>query len=188
MKSTEEASSGCSSQMFQISPVVTGTLVWRFDPLDELDEVGDLLLAAIDGFVADDDAVDVAVAAGELDRRLHLALVAVDIFVDPGADRDLEPDLIGDRRVPVRRRRWTNRDGSRASAARAPQVGADFFLSRDVVDVGMASAVEWRVGHARQNAAKFSGSSIVAGNRPEASMNASDQCQHSQNDTHQIQP
>ena len=30
MKSTAETSSGWSSQTFQISPVVTGTLVWRF--------------------------------------------------------------------------------------------------------------------------------------------------------------
>ena len=48
------------------------------DPLDQLDQVFDLLLAAIDGLVADDDAVDVAVALGEIDRGLHLALVAVD--------------------------------------------------------------------------------------------------------------
>ena len=54
--------------------------------LDHLDEVFDLLLAAIDHLVADDDAVDVAVLAGELDGGLDLALVAVRVLVDPGAD------------------------------------------------------------------------------------------------------
>ena len=57
-----------------------------FDLLDELDEVFDLLLAAKDRLVADDDAVHVAVALGEADGGLDLALVALGVLVDPGAD------------------------------------------------------------------------------------------------------
>ena len=46
-------------------------------PLDQLDQVVDLLLAAIDRLVADDDADHVAVVPGEVDRGLDLALVAI---------------------------------------------------------------------------------------------------------------
>ena len=47
------------------------------DPLDQLDQVLDLLLAAVDGLVADDDADDIAVAPRQIDRGLDLALVAL---------------------------------------------------------------------------------------------------------------
>jgi len=60
-------------------------------------QVFDLLLAAVEGLIADDDAVDIAVALGEFDRRQDFAFVAVGILVDPGADRDLETYFIGDR-------------------------------------------------------------------------------------------
>ena len=39
--------------------------------LDQLDQVVDLLFAAVDRLVADDDADDVAVALGEVDRGLR---------------------------------------------------------------------------------------------------------------------
>src|SRR5207245_11427317 len=68
------------------------------DALDELDQVVDLLFATVNGFVADDDAVDVAIVLGQIDRGLDLALVAIHILIDPGADRDLYAGLIGDRR------------------------------------------------------------------------------------------
>ena len=68
------------------------------DPLDQLDQIVDFLLAAIDRLVADHDPDDIAVALGEIDRGVDLALVAVDILVDPGADGDLEAELGGDRR------------------------------------------------------------------------------------------
>ena len=63
-----------------------GNIDRLLDPLDQLDQVFDLLLAAVDRLVADDDADDVAVALGEVDRGLDLALVAVGVLVDPGAD------------------------------------------------------------------------------------------------------
>src|SRR5207248_9968527 len=74
-----------------------GNVDRTFDALDQLDQVLDLLLAAVDGFVADHDAVDVAYALGKLDRPLHFAFVAVGILVDPGADRDLQAGFVRDR-------------------------------------------------------------------------------------------
>ena len=124
-------------------------------PLDQLDQVFDLLLAAVDGFVADDDAVDVAVALGEVDRRVDLALVAVGILVDPGADGDLEAELGRDRRHQfdaAGRGVETNRARHRRQLL---QVGADFLDLRDIVDVGMGAALERRIGDARQDAAEI---------------------------------
>jgi len=122
------------------------------DALDQLDQVFDLLLAAVDGLVADHDAVDIAVALGQFDRRQHLAFVAVGILVDPGADRDLETHFIGDRRHEL------DAAGRRVKPDRPRQrrqgfkVGADFFGVGNVVDVGMRRAFERRIGHARQDA------------------------------------
>ena len=84
------------------------------DALDHLDQVADLLLAAVDGFVADDDAVDVAVALGEIDRRADFALVALLILVDPGADRDPQAELGGDAGHELDAAGRANRCGSRA--------------------------------------------------------------------------
>ena len=125
------------------------------DPLDQLDQVVDLLLAAEDRFVADDDAVDVAVALGEVDRGLDLALVAIGVLVDPGADRDLQAELGGDRRhqfVASGRRIEADRARHRRQLL---QVGANFLDLRNVVDVGMGAALERRIGDARQNAAEI---------------------------------
>ena len=69
MKSTAEASSGCSIQAFQISPVVTGTEVSRLTRWILRISSLDGLVAAVDRLVADHDAVDVAVLAREIDRR-----------------------------------------------------------------------------------------------------------------------
>ena len=74
------------------------------------------LLAPVDGFVADDDADDVAVAPGEVDGGGDLALVAVGVLVDPDADGDLEAELRCDRRnqlVAFRRRIEPERPGER---------------------------------------------------------------------------
>ena len=75
-----------------------GDVDLAFHLLDQLDQVFDLLLAAIDGLVADDDGIDVVVTLRELDRRDHLALVTIDILVDPRADRDLDAGLVRERR------------------------------------------------------------------------------------------
>ncbi len=68
------------------------------DPLDQLDQVVDLLVAAVDGFVADNDADDVAVALGEIDRGIDFALVVLVLLVDPRAHHDFEPEFGRDRR------------------------------------------------------------------------------------------
>ena len=119
--------------------------------LDQFDQVVDLLLAAEDGFVADDDAVDVAVALGEADRRLDFALVAIGILVDPGADGDLQAELGGDRRHQFD----TTGRGIETDRARDRgqflQVGADFFDLRNIVDVRMRRSLERRIRYARQD-------------------------------------
>ena len=67
-----------------------------FHPLDDLDQLGDGLLRAIDRLVADHDGIDVAVAPRERNRRLDLPLVAGFVLVDPDAERHLESELGGD--------------------------------------------------------------------------------------------
>src|SRR5438552_18861586 len=81
-----------------------GNVDRTFDALDQLDQVLDLLLVAVAGFVADHDAVYVAVALGQLDRRWHFAFVAVGILVEPGADGDLQAGLV--------RGRWDQLDAA----------------------------------------------------------------------------
>ena len=66
--------------------------------LDELDQISDAHLRPQCRLVADDDGVDVAVAAGEVERGADFPLVALLVLVDPGADRDLQAELGGDRR------------------------------------------------------------------------------------------
>src|SRR5262249_1735756 len=58
-----------------------------------MNEIGHLLLSAEDGFVADDDAVDVAVTLGKIDHRANLALVAILIFIDPCTGGAPEPEF-----------------------------------------------------------------------------------------------
>ena len=55
-------------------------------------------LAAVDGFVADHDAVDIGVSTGKFDDRANFALVALGIIVEPGAGRDFQSELVCDRR------------------------------------------------------------------------------------------
>ena len=76
MKSTAEASSGCSIQTVQISPVVTGTGLDRFTLWMSLIRSSTLMSVRRRGFVADDDGVDVAVVPREIERRADFPLVA----------------------------------------------------------------------------------------------------------------
>ncbi len=69
-----------------------------FNFFDKLDQPLDLLIAAIDRLVADDHAVHIAVVPRQTDCGFDLALVALDVLVDPGADGDLEPEFRCDRR------------------------------------------------------------------------------------------
>ena len=154
------------------------------DPLDQLDQVFDLLLAAVDRLVADDDAVDVAVALGEIDGGLDLALVAVDVLVDPGADRDLEAELGGDRRHQfdaAGRRVQADRPRQRRQLL---QVGADFLDVRDVVDVGMRRSFERRIGHARQDAPEVGRRLLVLENTPERGVSGGHEQQNGDDGAH----
>ena len=122
------------------------------DPLDELDQVVDLLLAAVDGLVADDDADDIAVVPGKIDGGIDFALVAVGVLVDPGADGDLQAEFGGDRRhqfVAFRRRVQPDRP---RQGGELLQVGADLLGVGDVVGDDV-TPFERRVGNARQDAA-----------------------------------
>ena len=97
-------------------------------------------------------ADDVAVALGEVDRGVDLALVAVGVLVDPGADRDLEAELGGDRRHQFDAAGRGVKPDRPRQRRQLFQVGADFFGAGNVVDVGMARSLERRIGNARQNA------------------------------------
>ncbi len=184
MKSTDEASSGMLEPDIPDLACGHGNIDRSLDALDQLDQVLDLLLAAVDGFVADHDAVDVAVALGEIDRRQHLALVAVGILVDPGADRDLETGLVGDRRHQfdaAGRRIEPDRAGQRRQRL---HIGADLVRVRNVVDVGMRGALERRVGHARQNALEVGRLLPVPQHPPHAGVNGGHEQQNGDDGAH----
>ena len=88
------------------------------------------LFAAVDGFVADHDADDVAVVPREIDGGFDLAIVAIAVLVDPGADRDLHAEFRGDRRhqfVAFRRR---------VQADRARQGGELLQIGANLLGVG----------------------------------------------------
>jgi hypothetical protein len=68
------------------------------DALDQLDEILHGLLAAVDGFVADDQPIDILVFLGKLDRRAQFTLIAVLMFINPRPHRDLQVEFVGDRR------------------------------------------------------------------------------------------
>src|SRR5215472_5414092 len=151
-----------------------GNIDRLLDPLDQLDQVLDLLFAAIHRLVADDDADDIAVLARKIDRGLDLALVAVNILVDPGADRDLESKFGGDRRHHFH----ASGRGVEADRARHGrqllQVGANFLRTRHVVDVGMGGALEWRVGNAGQHAIEVGRLLLLPENTPQGCVGGAD--------------
>ena len=152
--------------------------------LDQFDEIFDLLLATKHRFVADHDAVDVAVALGQFDRGHHLAFVAIDVLVDPGADHDLEAGLVGDRRHQfdaTGRRIQTN---AAADAGQRLQIRTDAFRIGNVVDVGMRRAVERRVGDAGENALEVRCFLPLAQNSPEGGVSGSDEQQDGDDGAH----
>ena len=105
--------------------------------LDELDEVVNAHFRAQRGFVADDDGVDVAVVAREIERGANFPLVAILVLVDPGPDRDLEAEFGGDRRNKLGaagRRVGANGAGIGGNGL---EVGADLLDGRPVTKVGM---------------------------------------------------
>ena len=118
--------------------------------LDELDQVVDGHLGAQRGFVADDDGVDVAVMAGEIERRADFALVALLVLVDPGADRDLQAEFGGDRRHQLGAAgRRIGADGARIGRD-SLQIGTDLFGGGALTSIGVRRIRERGVGDARE--------------------------------------
>ncbi len=106
-------------------------------PLDELDEIVDVGFGAQHGLVADDDGVDVAVVAGEFERRANFALVALLVLVDPGADGDLEAEFGRDRRHQLGAAgRGIKADGAGIGGDRL-EIGADLLLGRPLAPIGV---------------------------------------------------
>ena len=142
------------------------------------------------GLVADHDGVDIIVAARELARGANLRLVAVDVIavavtherivavaveigVEPDAERDLQSELgrdAGHHFEPAGRR--VGADGLRIGRDRL-QVGADLRFGRAAFDVvGMRDALEGGVGDAGQRLVHIRGISGGLEISPQASMQA----------------
>src|ERR1700722_6898398 len=137
-----------------------GNIDRSLDALDQLDQVFYFLLAAIDGFIADHDTVDVAITLGQIDRRQYLAFVAFGVLVDPGADGDFEADLIGDRRHQFAAFRRSVQANRSRQGGELPEIGAN--------PVGVGNAVgydvtpfEGCVGSTLQNALEVWGLLLI---------------------------
>ncbi len=109
-----------------------------FHALDHLDEIADLLLAAENRFVPDNDAIDVAVAFRELDHRAYLALIAILVLVDPRSCGDAQAELRGDAGHEF------DAAGRRIRADRARQRGKQFEIGTDLSGLGHSSGVRMR--------------------------------------------
>src|SRR3954454_11094152 len=138
-----------------------GNIDGSLDALNEFDQVFDLLFAAVDGFVADHDAVDVAVAFGEIDRRQHFAFVAVSVLVDPSPDGDLYSDFVGDRRYEFDAAGGRVKPDGACQRRQHLHIRANLFAVRDVVDVGVRCSFVRRVRHAWQNTLEVGGLFLV---------------------------
>ena len=128
------------------------------DPLDDRDELVDCLFPPQYRLVADHDRVDVAVAACQRDRGLDFLLVTgirydlpigIDnVLVDPDAERDLEPELRGNRGHELDAAgRAVGADRLRVRAEDF-QVGANLLRCRAVAVIGMLRSCVRRIGDA----------------------------------------
>ncbi|CEG08010.1 hypothetical protein BN961_01418 [Afipia felis] len=70
-----------------------GNIDLTLHALDVVDQFVDLQIGAVERFVADDDSDDVAVVFGKVNGSGDLALVAVEMLIEPGADRDLQSEF-----------------------------------------------------------------------------------------------
>ena len=96
MKSTCCASSGCVSQMFQVSAVLTGCSMASRARSSSCLELRDRQVPAQQHLVADEHAHHVDVVVGEADRGLQLLLVLVAVVIEPGADGDVHVVPLGE--------------------------------------------------------------------------------------------
>src|SRR4026207_2359901 len=143
------------------------------------------LLAAIDSLIADDDAIDIAVFAGEIDHRAHFAVVAAGVLVDPGADRNAGPELAGDLGAefcPSGRRVGADHPGEGGNSL---QIGSDLFPTRSPAAVGMGGSVKRCVGDAGELTIEGGSATHVARHGPHTGMNASDKNADKSDDAHQ---
>ena len=156
------------------------------DPLDHRDQVGDLLLAAVDGFVADDDAVDVAVALGEIDHRADFALVAVLVLVDPGADRDAQAEFGGD--AGHQFDAAGGRIGADGAGQRRQQleVGADLRGLRLRAGIRMGGAAKRRVGNAGELAFEVGSAQVILRESPQSGLHARHEGDHGSDGAHKL--
>ena len=143
MKSTAEASSGCSSQTFQISPVVTGTFTSRFTRWI-YSMSSSVLISSRSRFVADDDRANIAVVPGKFDDVFDFLLVAILEFIDPRARRDLEAEFVRDPRYELKAAgRSIGADRMRVGRNDF-QVGANLRFARKRALVGLVDGIERR--------------------------------------------
>ena len=154
--------------------------------LDELDQVVDGHLGAQRGFVADDDGVDVAVVAGEVERGADFALVALLVLVDPGADRDLQAEFGGDRRHELGAAgRRIGADGARIGRD-SLQIGADLFGGGALTSIGVRRIRERGVGDARELTGEIRSSFFRSQQRPQPGMHARYKREHSYDGAHRL--
>ena len=133
------------------------------------------------GFVADHDPDDIAVASGQVDDGLDLALVAVLVLVDPGADRDLDAEFRGNRRHQfVAFRRGVQADRSR-QGGEFLQVGAN-LLSVAVSDG--VTRFKRRVGEAGQDAPEIGGRLLFLEQAPQPGVSRGHKQQNGDDGTH----
>jgi hypothetical protein len=118
------------------------------DPLDDSDELIDRLVRTQRGLVADHDRVDVAVAARERDGGLDFPLVAGFVLVDPDAERDLEPELRGDRRHELDAAGGAVGADGVGVGTEDFQVGANLLRRRAITVVRMLRSRVGRIGDA----------------------------------------
>ena len=142
------------------------------DPLDHLDQVGNGLLAAVDGFVADEDAVDVAVAVGEVDDRTDLALVTVFVLIDPGADGHAQAEFgcdSGHHLDPGGRRIGANRPRQRRQKL---QVGANLLDFGPAAFVGIGGTRKRRIRDAGEGPFNVGRTQVCLRESPQAGLYA----------------
>ena len=141
------------------------------------------LLAAVNGFIADHDPDHVAVVPGKADDGFDLAVVAVGVLIDPGADRDLQAELRSDWRhefVAFGRRIQTHRAGQRRELL---QIGANFFgIDGDISD--RVPRFERRIGDARQQTTDIGRRLLFLENTPKRSVSGGHKQQNGDDGAH----
>ena len=155
-----------------------------FDLLDLLDQFGNGLIGAVNGFVADEDAVDVAVALGKVDHRGDFALVSIFMLVDPGADCHPQTEFLGDaghqfdsagRRIGA--------DGSRQRREHL-EVGADLSGLRLGAGVGVSGAAKRRIGDAGELAIEIGSARLMRRKSPQSGLHARHEGDHGSDGAH----